>query len=218
METSVINTGNTDIDKFFAASASADIEEPSREETSKVLDTLSDKHTTVKESSTAKDIEEEEMTLVEQYRARLKDLKIDDDTAYSIIDDMCDKGSYIEKVVIRPARGEKPELNVVFITRDSDTQGAIMEHALAGKHELQAIYDKVVGSTQLAASILSFKGKTYSPIQDIEDKETITTELEQRAKAFGKIPAPLMVTLLRKLAEFDLKVASAMAPGYEDFF
>lgn len=152
------------------------------------------------------------------YHERLKALNISDKDAHALIDDICEKGSFIEGATIRKEREGKPEIKAVFITRDTRSQGFIAAEAAKKHQNIPMIYEKIMGELQLAASVLHYNGNNFKPLSTIEDNEEFEKEIRKRVQEFSKLPAPITVVLGRKLAKFDLKVTAVMAPGYEDFF
>lgn len=152
------------------------------------------------------------------YSERLEKLGVSDDQAHEIIDDICEKGSYMEAVVIRKKREGKKEIKAVFLTRDTRTQAFISVEAAKRHGNIPMVFEKIMGEMQLAASLLHYNGEDFPPLSKIESDEEFQTEMMRRVQAFSKLPAPVTVVLTRKLGEFDLKVTAVMAPGYEDFF
>jgi len=153
-----------------------------------------------------------------KYDERLRKLKISDEEAMEIIDQICEKGSYLEPVVIRKARDGKPEIKAVFTTRDTRTQGYIALKAAQEHKNVPMIYEKIMGEFQLAGSLVYYNGKEFDDLRAIDGQDKFEDTILQRVLWLSKLPAPITVVLQRKLGEFDLKVAAVMAPGYEDFF
>ena len=163
--------------------------------------------------------EKEEAAIAElSYSERLEKLEIDDEKANSIIDGMCEDGAYMSPVVIRKKRDKKPEVKAVLMTRDTRSQGFIVDHVSKYHKNIPMIYNKLMGEMQLAASLIHYNGVSYPALVEIEDDKEFEVELLRRVSLFSKFPAPITVVLLRNLSEFDLEVAAVMAPGYEDFF
>ena len=152
------------------------------------------------------------------YQERLEKLEISEETATQVIDDMCDNGSYIKKVVVRKERNGKKEINAALITRDTRSQGFITAHVSSNHKDNPVVYNKLLGELQLAASLIHYKDKTYPLLSDIENQEDFEKALFERVNDLSKLPAPVTVKLSRELSEFDLTVAAVMSPGYEDFF
>jgi hypothetical protein len=152
------------------------------------------------------------------YPERLEKLEVSDEEAHEIIDNICEKGSHLEAVVIRKKRKDKPEIKAVFMTRDTRTQAFISVEAAKRHGNIPMVYEKIMGELQLAASLVHYSGNNYPALSDIEDDKEFEVELMKRAHIFSKLPAPITVVLARKLSEFDLKITAVMAPGYEDFF
>ena len=152
------------------------------------------------------------------YTERLEKLGISTDEATKIIDDMCDNGSFIEKIVVRKERGGRKEVKAAFVTRDTRTQGYITEYVSKHHQDLPVIYNKLMGELQLAGSLAYYNDTMYPLLSDIEDDNEFQKELFNRVKLLSKLPAPVTVKLSRELGKFDLTIAAVMAPGYEDFF
>lgn len=171
------------------------------------------------EPEAPKDLPEEEQDLTEvTYEERLRKLDIAVEQATKIIDEMCDNGSYIHKVVVRKAREDRKEVTAALITRDTRTQGFITEYVSRHHQDVPVIYNKLMGELQLAASLVYYNSETYPLLSDIEDNNEFEKELFYRVKKLSKLPAPITVKLSRELGKFDLMIAAVMAPGYEDFF
>ena len=162
--------------------------------------------------------EEEKDPMDMTYAERLEKLEISDETAMQIIDDMCDQGSYIQKAIVRKSRDGKKEVHAAFITRDTRTQGYITEYVAKNHGDVPVVYNKLMGELQLAGSLIFYNDKKFEYLGDIEDDEDFKKELFVRVKTLSRLPAPVTVKLTRELSKFDLTVAAAMAPGYEDFF
>ena len=152
------------------------------------------------------------------YEERLRKLDISIEQATKIIDEMCDNGSYIHKIVVRKAREGKKEIKAAIVTRDTRTQGFITEYVSQHHKDVPVIYNKLMGEMQLAGSLVYYNETTYPLLSDIEDDKDFERALFDRVKLLSKLPAPVTVKLARELGKFDLMVASVLAPGYEDFF
>ena len=151
------------------------------------------------------------------YRDRLEELNISEDMAYAVIDDMCERGSFLKKIVLRPARGEKKALLGVLTTRSAAAQGYIIEQ-LGKNQDNMLVAEMMMSRMQLAASLLRHVSHDLEPINEQDDKEKLAEAMIKNLKFVEKLPAPVIVSLLNKLAVFDLEVATIMSEGYEDFF
>lgn len=214
-------TSTDPINDYFGNKADG-FSKPSTSDSSKIEEVDPDNLPVIEEGKSDKtpksDEEDDDNEAPMGYRDRLEKLKVSDDKANEIIDDMCEKGSYLEAYTVRKARKNKEEVKVVFLTRDTRSQGFIANYASKHHNNLPVIYNKLMGELQLAASILHYNGQVFSPLSEIEDDDEFGKQLLARVRIFSKLPAPISVVLYRFMGQFDIEVAAVMAPGYEDFF
>jgi len=210
-------TATESIESHFAGKA-AGFSNPNQEPKAEIAEIDPDSLVTVDGEQQPKGGDLDESDEPYTYTERLKKLEISDEDAQEIIDDICEKGSYLKKYTVRKEREGKPEIKVVFMTRDTRTQGFIAEKAAMLHKNIPILYNKIMGELQMAASIIHYNGKDYSPVTSIEESKEFEEELLKRVSLFNKLPAPVTVVISRQLVDFDLRVAAVMSPGYEDFF
>lgn len=170
-----------------------------------------------KEEATTTEKSEKEAHKPMTYEERLVAAKLTRSEALSIIDDICDKSSYLRKVVIRKESEGKKERAVVFSTVPAVVQAYITTKATAFA-KTPIIFDAMASRLRAAASILVLNDIKFTAIENDATEEQVASAMEHNMRLVDQIPAPLLQVILNKLGEFDIQVATALSEGYADFF
>lgn len=144
------------------------------------------------------------LTPAEQYRARLKEMKIDLKEAETIYDGVLTKGYYEEYVRLRG------DHRAVFRTRAYEDHLRLQTVLEMQKPQLAISQDELITRYNLAASLYEWNGKVLKHDTD-EDFDTVL-------KLIRRLPGPLFTVLQRELSKFDSKIMAVFGEGADENF
>lgn len=144
-----------------------------------------------------------EKTPAELYRERLAEAKISLSHAQTIIDAVLEKDHYEEYFELRGQRG-------VLRTRSYKDLLRLQKAIDQEKPATRIAQDDLIWRHNLAASLVEWRGKTFS--KDSDGAYTETLEYVQ------SLPAPIFSLLLDQLTKFDNKIMLVFSNGATESF
>lgn len=155
---------------------------------------------------------QEQMAPVEDYKAYLAKLGIDEDEAARIVDDMLTKGFYEETFKLSKTRHCKlrtrAHRDTIRLQTAMEVQRPIFTDS---SNELQTRYN-------MAASLSAYNGEDYYFPEQSDSQEKVDKLFDERLKAVECLPAPIFSAISLLLARFDQKILAVMRPGVAENF
>lgn len=139
-------------------------------------------------------------TPLEEESLEIATPKYDQQELLQIFDELIFSGEYSEKISIRN------KLNFVFRTRSSEEISDLVRSTDKIGANLYATLDQARQILHLQYALVEYQGT------DLRGLKT-----EQKAEFIGRLPGPIIGSLLTSLAKFDAKVYAACQEGEENF-
>lgn len=155
---------------------------------------------------------QQQMTPIEDYKKYLAELKITEEEAARIVDDMLTKGYYEETFKLSKTRSCKlrtrEHRDTIRLQMAMEVQRPLFTDS---SNELQARYN-------MAASLSAYNGEDYYFAEPGDAQEKVDKLFDERLKAVECLPAPVFSVVSMMLAKFDQKILAVMRPGVAENF
>ena len=152
------------------------------------------------------------MSPVENYQQYLKELKISEDDAARIVDDLMTKGYYEENFKISKTR------RCALRTRAHRDTMRLQIAMQVQRPLFQASLDELQARYNMAASLAAYNDENYYFPTATDSQEKVDKLFDERLKAVELLPAPIFSMISTLLAKFDHKVFAVLRSGVAENF